>query len=388
MTLPSIDQSAERLGKQLEGMERELTDTDQERYRRATSIRLTDDQLAKLTDPPQTFPQQKAILGIHWHPEFVPIETCLVRIDRTFPNHERALIIPTQHNVVNEIDGYAGVEIDCYAPEFNRKVQFLAHFRSETIRNADVFHKMLEHTYRYRQSQLFEYIDSILDSRFDDRVALAARETGVSPEVVTFVRHHVDKIKRLIEANHDETPPEMLRNKLLRNYFDLLRENYDDASINLSQSFLKAMKEIVKARFELAYFYTAREFIEEIRSLGGGIIVPHPEQFWPVLLCDWDVDGYEVWNPQSQEFTEFLVEVVSRQNKQGRPSHRRLLVTMGDDCHMGEKVKETHLQDFEKARREVGVQPAWDHLSIRKTLLAANFDRLTVIEEYAARLGE
>jgi hypothetical protein len=62
-------------------------------------------------------------------------------------------------------------------------------------------------------------------------------------------------------------------------------------------------------------------------------------------------------------------------------------VFMGDDTHMGEKtLPTTGGTDPAKARREIGLQPAWDDLSIGKKLIVADMDRARVIEEYSARL--
>jgi hypothetical protein len=103
------------------------------------------------------------------------------------------------------------------------------------------------------------------------------------------------------------------------------------------------------------------------------------------LLADYDVDGYEVWNPQSREYTEFLINVVHRQNESrgGKP----ILIFMGDDCHMGEKAKDPRYQDTAKASRQIGYQPAWDDPAIRKSLILANVNRRRVIEEYKSRLN-
>ncbi len=50
------------------------------------------------------------------------------------------------------------------------------------------------------------------------------------------------------------------------------------------------------------------------------MVIPHPEQFWPILLADYDVDGYEVWNPQSREYTDFLIRALDNQNKRRLPA--------------------------------------------------------------------
>ncbi len=378
-------QEARRI--ELDQIDPAVTEWDQQTYLDIISTNLTPEQRQRVVTPPQVYPKQEAVIGVHWHPEFVPIDLIMARVDTMFPNRRHELIIPTQHNVLMGLRGFAGVEIDCYSAGFNRKVQLLAHFTDARLERADVLKAMLAHTFKYRSSQLFEFIDSVLDERYEDRVDRAARKTGASEELVRFVRIHVEKLKKLIERNDAVTPPDMYKNKLIRFYVDALREHYDPQLIAHAQIFLQAVKQIVKSNFQLSYFYRTEEIIEEIRSIGGGIVVPHPEQFWPILLADYDVDGIEVWNPQSREFTEFLINVVNNQNKSRRRGERSVLVFMGDDTHFGEKVLEPDRQDEEKAGRELGVQPAWDDLLIRKSLIVANIDRRRLIDEYAARLG-
>jgi hypothetical protein len=365
----------------------EITDEDAALYHRLVSVDLSDEQRRTILSPPQLYPRQQRVLGIHWHPEHVPMELVRRRIDATFPGKQEELIIPTQHNVLMSYGDYTGVEVDCYSPSFRRKVQLLFHFASDKLTGrGDVFKAMLAHTHKYRSSQLFELIDSLLEPRFQDRVDVAAENTGADAQLVDFVRAHVRKLKAMILSFEGETPLDMFKNKLLRDYFNSLREDHDNRLINHVQLFLKAVKKIVKREFSLEYFYRTEEFIEEVRALGGGIVIPHPEQFWPILLEDYDIDGIEVWNPQSYEYTQFLIEVVKRDNKTFKRRRRPLLITMGDDCHMGEKVKDPRYQDPEKAGREVGLQPPWDDLAIRKRLIAARADRGRVIEEYRSRL--
>ncbi len=201
-----------------------------------------------------------------------------------------------------------------------------------------------------------------------------------------FVTHHVVKIEKLLDRHYDEILPMAIKNKLLRNYFDTLRLEVDGTVINRAQTFLQAVKNLVKSEFPLKFFYRTSEIIEEARSKGAGIIIPHPEQFWPVLLADYDVDGYEVWNPQSLEYTRFLIKTMVRQNRQQHFS-RPLIVFMGDDTHMGEKTRPIAEQDKKKAAREIGVQPPWDDMDIRKLLIKAGMDRNQVISEYKARLS-
>ena len=60
---------------------------------------------------------------------------------------------------------------------------------------------------------------------------------------------------------------------------------------------------------------------------------------------------------------------------------------MGDDTHMSEKVKPLELQDKEKANREIGLQPPWNDILIRKQLSITEMDSKTVIREYRDRLS-
>lgn len=377
----------ESTGIDLERLTPDPTEWDQQAYRRIISTDLTPAELERVRTPSVIEAKQANVLAVHWHPEFIPMNVILERIERMFPNRERWLIIPTQHNVLLELDGFAGVEIDCYSEPFARKVQLLAHFRADRVERADALRAMLKHTFKYRQSQLFEFIDSVVEPTFDERVERAAAKVGASDDLVRFTRIHVTKLKKLIDLHWSETPIDMLKNKLLRNYFHTLRDRFDGQFISHAQALLNAIKKIVKADFSLTYFYRTREIIEEVRSLNGGIIIPHPEQFWPILLADYDVDGIEVWNPQSREYTEFLINVVHHQNKTWRHDRRPLLITMGDDTHFGEKVLDPAYQEPEKAGRELGVQPAWDDVGICKSLAVAGVDRGRVIEEYQQRLA-
>lgn len=372
----------------LSSVPREVTEEDTQIYRELVSTELNAEQIRAIEEPPRTYDRQAEVLAVHWHQEFVPLQHVRTRVRTLFPNREEELIIPTQHNVLSTWDGYTGVEVDCYSEGFNRKVQLLIHFSNERIEGkGEVFRSMLDHTFKYRTSQLFEFLDTLLDDRFSDRVDEAAGETWANEDTVEFARIHAARLKDMIEQGYRATPREMIKNKLLRNYIDRWRDRYGDALIDHVQVFLKALKKVVKRNFALDYFYRTEEIVEEVRALGGGIVIPHPEQFWPVLLDDLDIDGIEVWNPQSFEYTEFLIDVVARKNAARERADRPILITMGDDCHMGEKVKDPRHQDVIKASREIGVQPPWDDLNVRKSLIVARADRSNLIKEYRARLA-
>ncbi len=365
----------------------DITEVDQRVLSEIVCVHITPEEMHKIITPVKQHPNQKTVLAVHWHPEYIPMELVKKRIENTFPNKEQELIIPTQHNeLMTYDDKYYGAEIDCYSRGFQRKVQLLLHCRLEATERAGVLRSMLNHTFEYRASQLFELLDTFMDPKWEDYLQLAAEGTGVGEDEVHFARVQTYKLYRLLMEHEKSISRDFLKNKLLRDFVDGQRCLYPDQFINRVQVFIKSVKKIVKANFSLEYFYRTSEVIEEARSLGCGIVVPHPEQFWPILLCEYDIDGYEVWNPQSREYTEFLVNVINRQNKSRSRSQRPLLVFMGDDAHMGEKIKDPTKIEAAKYYREIGVQPAWDDLSIKKSLIIGNFDRQKVMNEYRARL--
>ncbi|SDL31772.1 hypothetical protein SAMN05660337_2620 [Maridesulfovibrio ferrireducens] len=364
----------------------EITDEDREIFSAVISVDLADWQIKQIVTPSQIHHRQEKVLAVHWHPEFVPMNLISQRIEAMFPNRTDDLLIPTQHNELMSYGPYTGVEVDCYASGFNQKVQLLLHFENEKVENAHVLKSMLAHTFKYRTSQLFEFMDSITQPN-EKRVHEAARETGADEALVEMVRIYVTKIQTMLDENWSDVPKASIKNKLIKNYFDALRPKYGNTVINRIQAYLKAVKILVKDGFSLKFFYRATEIIEEARSLGGCVVIPHPEEFWPILLAKYDVDGIEAWNPQSQRYTDFLISVVNEQNINRRAGSKEILIFMGDDCHMSEKTKPIDTQDPAKAAREIGLQPAWNDLNIRKRLIIAGIDRQTVIDEYRARLA-
>jgi hypothetical protein len=364
----------------------DITAEDAALFEAITLTDLTKRQAKQIYRPARIFTQQDNILAIHWHPEFIPMALIAKRLEAMYPNQRDSLIIPTQHNMITTYGNYAGVEIDCYSQGFNQKVQLLLHFKKAKIKKADTLKAILKHTFKYRSSQLYDFIDTIAEPH-TARINLAARETGANEALIRFTQIYVKKIRRLIEAKRDSISAQMIKNKILRNFFDGLRPKYGDALIDRTQTYLKAVKILVKADFPLQYFYRTAEVIEEARALGAGIVIPHPEQFWPILLADYDVDGIEVWNPQSRKYTEFLISVINKKNRNSGALNRNLLIFMGDDTHMSEKVRDPEVQNPEKASREVGYQPAWDDFSIRKALIRSDTSRSQSIQAYKQRLG-
>jgi len=205
-----------------------VTEEDERIFNKTISIDLDDAQRERVTKPSVFYPQQNVVLAAHWHPEFVPMELIKTRVETMFPNIKDSLIIPTDHNILGTYDGeHYGVEADCYSEEFNQKIQLLFHMRKEKAEKAERLASMLSHTFKYRSSQLFEYMDAITKPD-EECLNEAARTTGVDAEATAFVIAVVKKIARMVEARYDTIPELSLKNKLLRNYFDALRPAFGD----------------------------------------------------------------------------------------------------------------------------------------------------------------
>ena len=369
------------------GAAQEISPVDQQIYGDIVTVKLSPEQRQMVLNPQRTFPKQKEVLAIHWHPEWVPMELIATRLDVMFPNADNRLVIPTQHNQLMTFGDYAGVEVDCLASGFKRKVQLLLHFNKSRVEGAGVLKSMLGHTFKYRTSQLFQFMDTLIKPSRADDLEEAVMATGAGEDVVAFARFYTARLARLIDINEDQTPPQMIKNKLLMEFIEAQGQRHPEINVRRAALLMKAVKKIVKRKFSLEYFFRASEVIEEARSLGGGVVIPHPEQFWPILLADYDVDGYEVWNPQSREYTDFLISALTRKNRALGRGQRELLIFMGDDCHMSVKIKDPGSVEPAKLEREVGLQPAWDELAIAKTLSLSNANRAQVIEDYRQRLG-
>ena len=242
-------------------------------------------QTEALANPDRLFPRQESVLAVHWHPEWIPLDLAARRIETMFPDGRNNLIIPTQHNQLLTMGDYAGVEVDAYSSGFNRKVQLLLHFRAERVAEAGVLRSILDHTFKYRASQLLEFIDTILNPKLADRFEEAVAETGASPELAQLVQFYTARLKRLYENHEGRIPEGMVKNKLLTEYMAAQRKRHPATTVNRALLLLKAAKAIVKSNFSLDYFFRASEIIEEARSLGGGVVIPIPSSsgrsFWP-----------------------------------------------------------------------------------------------------------
>ncbi|MFZ3156627.1 MAG: hypothetical protein WA124_03875 [Smithella sp.] len=370
----------------IENSSEKITTWDHNVFERLIAVDLTPIQIQRIIDPSNRFEKEGALLAIHWHPENVPLELIRTRIDVMYPNIKEYLIIPTQHNEIIIYGDYAGAEIDCRASAFNRKVQILIHFNKTRLCGAQRLFNMIDHTRRYRATQLNDFLASFTNRCHKKRLREATDKTGVESDIVRFARTQAIKLQKLIQLYGPNIPEFSIKNKLFINYLNSQKKHYDHHAIDRVVLFALAVKEIVKRQFALDYFYEVEDVIAEVRSLGGCIVVPHPEQFWPILLADYDVDGYEVWNPQSRDFTEFLIQTVARKNQLQGSRLRPLMIFMGDDTHLSEKLLDAEAQNPDKAAREIGYQPVWDDPSIRKALDAMDMDKKKIICDYKNRL--
>src|SRR3989339_1362647 len=134
-----------------------ITELDEKEFRLLIRQSLTPEEQERITHPQDRYPKDKSVLAVHWHPEWVEMPLVHQRVNHMFPNMEEHLIIPTQHNELMVYDDFAGVEVDCYSPEFNCKVQLLLHFHPDRVKDAQVLKSMISHTFNYRSGQLFNF---------------------------------------------------------------------------------------------------------------------------------------------------------------------------------------------------------------------------------------
>ncbi len=365
----------------------EVTPRDEQALRRITSTALSAVEKSRILTPPIKHRRQELVIALHWHPEFIPMDLIRERIEAMYPSKKEELIIPTQHNAFMTYDSiYSGVEIDCFSEEFNQKVQLLIHLRTDRLESANVLKDMAGYTAKYRSLQLYAFMDAFTSSD-EDKIERAVRATGADDNIVAFTGRAVGKVRSMLEVMGEEIAPQMIKNKILRNFLDTYRKEFGDSFINRAQAFLQAVKREVKSGFPSHFFYRTREVIEEAHSLGAGVIIPHPEQFWPILLAGYDVDGIEVWNPQSRRYTDFLISIIDQKNEARDKGARKLLLLMGDDTHMGEKIKEPVAQNTDKALREIGHQEAWHEMEINKKLIMAKMTKADMLHAYRERIS-
>lgn len=364
----------------------EITEWDRRVFQELIDPSLTPEQQSLIEEPPMVMEREEAVLAVHWHPEQVPLELARRRIDGLFPNRRKELIVPTQHNELLCWEGLCGAEVDCYAPEIDRPVQLLVHLREEMMPRAGVLQAMLGDIRRRREERFMEILAALTDDHRTARLERAARGTGATPEIVSFVSRTAAKLRTLIEHAPGTIPEMFLRNRLLMRFIRRHRGRREELFLARAQMLVKEVKKTLKKEERYTRWVTAPALIEEVRGLGGGIVVPHPEEFWPILGIRYPVDGYEIWNPRSREFTESLLSFLADRNAE-RKSGRPLLPFMGDDCHLGELLANDGSSTRRERYGELGVQAGWREEGIERTLLQkGGFSKETVMEEYRERI--
>ncbi len=361
----------------------ELCEEDWACFRRLTSVELSEAQRRLAARPDRTEPEAEEFMALHWHPEWVPLELIDERLRLAFPEAVRFLAVPTQHNKILSFRGWAGVEADVYDRAYGLKVQLLIHFPADRLPRATALHDMLERTWLYRSRQLMDILEALGTEE-------QWREAAVGPlglEAAGLARVSALKLKALIEQSGLMGGPasEMLKNRLLPDFI-AARQGEDSPLLAAALAVVKAVKKKVKARLRPEAFYSPQELIEEARGLGAGVIIPHPPQFWPILLSDLDVDGWEIWNPSTPNHSLFLLQALTKSNE-SRRGRRQLLAFMGDDTHMSAKLRPGGGTEKDSASREIGFQDPWFEPAVASALSACGQSRSRTLSEYAARMA-
>ncbi|MDR2198881.1 MAG: hypothetical protein LBR53_05405 [Deltaproteobacteria bacterium] len=356
---------------------------DREIFESLTSVDLAPEERIRAASPDQADETEREILALHFHPEWVPLDLIEARLKAAFPNAERRLVVPTQHNELQEMDGFAGVEADVYSSAFGQKIQLLVHLKSEKLEKAAKFQSMIKETFEYRALQLLDVLKQLQDP--DEDILKAVKKAGFHAESVEAGKYHAGKLRTLIEEGGVVGTPRAvtLKNRLLPDYIERKAEKRDAASLERLLSYAAHVKNLVKARQNPACFPEVRDLVEEARSLGAGVIVPHPPRFWPVLLDDLDVDGWEVWNSSSPDHLPFLIDCLERRKR----IKRELLAFMGDDTHMSSKIRPNRPTGKENPSAEIGFQPPWKDERVKARLKSAGQSRERTINEYLERIS-
>ncbi len=372
----------------LEAASRGIDEEDWRQFNHLTSVELDGEERALAARPDRLAPEAREYLAVHWHPEWAPLDLIRRRLELAFPRAGNHLAIPTQHNRILRFGDWAGVEADVYDRRYGLKVQLLIHFSAARLPAASAFAAMMDHTYNYRAHQLLDILNRLAGTDDAPPPVQGALKRSISPEGVLMARFYAIRLRAMIEESGiiGVSRDEMLKNRLLP---DFILARTGPEHLRLAEQailFVNAVKKTVKDQLKPEEFHSPEEVIEEARSLQGGVVIPHPPQFWPALLADLDVDGWEVWNPSTPHHTRFLLEALDRAN-QCRRGRRRLLAFMGDDTHMSAKFRPNRTEEKDSAGREIGFQDPWTDPPIRALLDRTGQSLAATIDEYRARMA-
>ena len=382
--LPEGIRPAKTIGREGQGEKADsVRSADLAVFERLTSIGLSEAERRLAATPDRRALGEKRLLALHFHPEWVPLGLVEARLAKAFPDADDALVIPTQHNQIMALGEFAGVEADVYAPQYGEKIQLLIHLRSDKLERAETFRGMMESTFRYRALQLLEILEALTNP--DEAMSAEVKKAGLDSQALSLASSFADRLGRLIEESGVIASPRsaMLKNRLLTDFMQELGGPCEKSLLGKALSVVKLVKSMVKKRFDPKRFHAAAEVIEEARSLGAGVVIPHPPQFWPALLDNLDIDGWEVWNPSTPKHTLFLIDVLSRTKGRKRP----LLAFMGDDTHMSSKIRPDVMEDKSYREREIGFQPPWKDPEVAAALKELGQSRERTMDEYRSRIA-
>ncbi|MDR1656608.1 MAG: hypothetical protein LBT47_03485 [Deltaproteobacteria bacterium] len=356
---------------------------DRRAFDRLTSVVLSQAEKELAVTPDQIAPLEPRLMATHFHPERVPLELIQQRLSRAFPAATDSLVIPTQHNQIMTMDQWAGVEADAYSPDYGEKIHLLFHFKASSLPKAGTFLSMMERTFRYRALQLLEIMEALTNP--DQSTTSQVKKNGLDNYALGLAGSFAARLSKLIDDPNifDSSRVPMLKNRLLTDFMAECSGNIEQAQLDQALSVVSVVKGIVKKRFDPNRFHTVHEVIEEARSFGAGVVIPHPPLFWPVLLDDLDIDGWEVWNPSTPNHTRFLIDCLGRIKER----KRKLLAFMGDDTHMSSKIRPEMGGKKNNQNREIGFQPPWCDPQVAAALAALGQSRERTMDEYRARLA-
>jgi hypothetical protein len=365
---------------------RDITEKDWAAFQRLTSIELSGEERRLAAAPQRAAPEAEEFMALHWHPEWIPLDLIEARLAAAFPAAKNALPIPTQHNKALRLGRWAGVEADAYDRAYGQKVHLLFHFRAENLPKAGTFLKMMDRTYNYRAHQLVDILNRLAGPD-ESWAPLSFSKKAIQPEAARLARFYAIRLRALIDMSGilGSERDEMLKNRLLSDFMAARIKPKHESLMEQALLFIKAVKKSVKAELNPEAFYSPHELIEEARSFGAGVVIPHPPAFWPILLSDLDVDGWEIWNPSAPDHALFLAEALERANSNGRRK-RKLLAFMGDDTHMSAKIRPDALDKKANKRPEIGFQDAWQDPLLAPVLRRSGQSRANTLNEYRARL--
>jgi hypothetical protein len=237
---------------------RELNQWDQEAFERIISTELTEEQKARVVTPGLTFPGQKSLLAIHWHPEFIPSDLIAQRISACFRTARRSWSFPPSTTCLSRLGGLHWREVDCYAAGLIARCSCCC----ISIRTGWSGPPASRPCWSTRSNTgpgsfsniwirwLILFMTAVCRGPWPPPAR--TRSWCASPGSTA------GKLKQLIEINQSIIDEETIKNKLLPDFFEELRAFYPERLINHAQSLLHAVKKIVKAQYNLTYFYRAR----------------------------------------------------------------------------------------------------------------------------------